>query len=39
MRAIERATEIAAAHDIIVTMGAGNVTSLAPQILALLNED
>lgn len=39
MKAIERATEIATSQDIIVTMGAGDVTSLAPQILAAINED
>lgn len=39
MEAIARATELAAPQDIILTMGAGDVTSLAPQILAAINED
>ena len=38
MKAIERAIGLAAPHDIILTMGAGDVTSLAPQILAAINE-
>lgn len=38
MNAIELATSIAEKDDIIITMGAGDVTSLAPQIIAALNE-
>jgi UDP-N-acetylmuramate--alanine ligase len=38
MRAIERAIERSRSGDIILTMGAGDVTSLAPAILAALNE-
>jgi UDP-N-acetylmuramate--alanine ligase len=38
MNAIERAVLFAKANDIILTMGAGDVTSLAPQIISAINE-
>lgn len=38
MKAIESAVEFARAEDIILTMGAGDVTSLPPQIIAAINE-
>ena len=38
MKAIEHAVQCAKPDDIILTMGAGDVTSLAPQIVAALNE-
>lgn len=38
MAAIELAIADAKAQDIILTMGAGDVTSLAPQIVAAINE-
>ena len=38
MKAIERAVARAQPDDIILTMGAGDVTSLAPQIIAAINE-
>ena len=38
MKAIERAVLFAQGNDIILTMGAGDVTSLAPQIIAAINE-
>lgn len=38
MQAIELARNFAESNDLILTMGAGDVTSLAPQILAAINE-
>lgn len=38
MKAIDQAIQFAEPEDIILTMGAGDVTSLAPQILAAINE-
>ena len=38
MQAIELARNFAEGNDLILTMGAGDVTSLAPQILAAINE-
>ena len=38
MEAIELARNFAEGNDLILTMGAGDVTSLAPQILAAINE-
>lgn len=38
MKAIERAINDAKPNDIILTLGAGDVTSLAPQIIAAINE-
>ena len=38
MKAIDQAVEFAQRDDIILTMGAGDVTSLAPQIIAAINE-
>lgn len=38
MTAIDKAVQAAHSGDIILTMGAGDVTSLAPQIVAAINE-